>query len=71
MSEEKIGKDTWNFLKIFPFKINVDELNQNFYLKRVSNVQQSFLNVVFVYEITRKRFLKNVEVRSSWNKLIQ
>ena len=37
----------------------------------VSNVQQSFLVVVFVFETTPKMFLKNVDVRRTWNKFVQ
>ena len=53
------------------FKIKLDELNQNLYLNMVSNVQQSFLVVICVFEIKPKKFLKNVDVRRTWNNFVQ
>ena len=56
---------------MYSFKIKLDELNQNVYLKMVSNVQQSFLVVICFFEITPKKFLKNVAVRRTWNNFVQ
>ena len=44
-------------------KMKLDELNQNFFLKTVSKLQQCFLVVISVFEITPRKFLKIVDVR--------